>query len=78
MPALDDNLVVDQNIFLFKMVISVLIIVKVIALSAISTRLRGGGWASATGMMVQMTWVAGLTSLLSVVILEASLSVFTV
>ena len=78
LPALDDNTVINQNIFLFKIVVSVLIILKVITLSAISTRMRGGGFASAIGMMVQMTWIAGITSLLTVVMLESSLSMFTV
>jgi archaellum biogenesis protein FlaJ (TadC family) len=78
LPALDDNTVINQNIFLFKIVVSILIILKVITLSAISTRMRGGGFASAIGMMVQMTWIAGITSLLTVVMLESSLSMFTV
>ncbi|HIK77982.1 MAG: hypothetical protein CXT69_06215 [Methanobacteriota archaeon] len=78
LPALDDNTVVEQNIFLFKFTISVLIILKIIVLSGITTRLRGGGWSSAVGMMVQMTWIAGLVSLLTTIALESSLSMFTV
>lgn len=77
LPALDDNLVIDQNIFLFKVVISILIIVKIMVLSAIATRLRGGGWSSAVGMMVQMTWIAAITSLATVIVLESSLSMFS-
>ena len=76
-PALDDNLVINQNIFLFKIVISILIIIKVMVLSAISTRMRGGGYASSIGLMVQMTWIAGITSLLTVAMLESSLSMFS-
>jgi flagellar protein FlaJ len=76
LPALDDNLVINQNIFLFKLVVSILIIIKVIILSAISTRMRGGGYASSIGLMVQMTWLAGLTSLATVMLLESSLSMF--
>lgn len=78
LPALDDNSVIEQNIFLFKLTISFLILMKVIVLSAIATRLRGGGKASAIGMMVQMTWIAGLTSLITALLLESSLSMFTV
>ncbi len=76
LPALDDNLVINQNIFLFKVVVSILLIIKVIILSAISTRMRGGGYASSIGLMVQMTWIAGLTSLATVMLLESSLSMF--
>ncbi len=76
LPALDDNQVIMQNIFLFKIVISILIIIKVMVLSAISTRMRGGGYASSIGMMVQLTWIAGITSLATVMLLESSLSMF--
>ena len=78
LPALDDNTVVEQNIFLFKFTISVLIMIKIIVLSGITTRLRGGGWSSAFGMMVQMTWIAGVVSLLTALALDSSLSMFTV
>jgi flagellar protein FlaJ len=76
LPALDDNQVILQNIFLFKMVVSILIIIKVMTLSAISTRMRGGGYASSIGLMVQMTWIAGITSMGTVMLLQSSLSMF--
>ena len=77
LPALDDNAVVEENIRIFKIVISMLILIKVIVLSAISTRLRGGGASSAMGTTVQMLWVAALTSLFTAVLLDSSMSFFT-
>jgi hypothetical protein len=38
--------------------------------------MRGGGYASSIGLMVQMTWIAGLTSMATVMLLESSLSMF--
>ena len=77
LPALDDNAVIDENIRAFKITVSILIILKVIVLGAIATRLRGGGATSAIGQMIQMTWIAGITSLITAVLMEASMTMFS-
>ena len=77
LPALENNAVIDENIQAFKITISILIIFKIIALGAISTRLRGGGITSAVGQMVQLTWLAGITSLLVAIMMDSAMGVFT-
>ena len=77
LPALENNAVIDENIQAFKVTISILIVLKIITLGAISTRLRGGGVTSAVGQMVQMTWLAAITSLLVAIMMDAALGVFT-
>ena len=77
LPALENNAVIDENIQAFKVTISILIILKIMALGAISTRLRGGGFTSAVGQMVQMTWLACITSLLIAIMIDAAMGVFT-
>ena len=77
LPALEDNAVIDENIRAFKITVSILIILKVIVLGAIATRLRGGGTTSAIGQMIQMTWIAGITSLITAVLMEASMTMFS-
>jgi flagellar protein FlaJ len=78
LPVLENNAVIDENIQAFKVTISLLIILKIITLGAISTRLRGGGITSAIGQMVQMTWLAGITSLLVAILMDAALGTFSV
>jgi archaellum biogenesis protein FlaJ (TadC family) len=77
LPALENNAVIEENIQAFKVTISILIVLKIITLGAISTRLRGGGVTSAVGQMVQMTWLAGITSLLVAIMMDAAMGVFT-
>ena len=77
LPALENNAVIDENIRAFKITISILILVKVSILGAIATRLRGGGRTSAVGQMVQMVWIAGITSLITAIIMDASMGMFT-
>ena len=77
LPALENNAVIDENIRAFKITISILILLKVSILGAIATRLRGGGRTSAVGQMVQMVWIAGITSLITAIIMDASMGMFS-
>jgi flagellar protein FlaJ len=76
LPVLDDSTVVEQNIFLFKVLVSILVIFMIMVLGLISARIRGGGITLSIGQMITMLWVAGLTSWLTAVILDASIGLF--
>ena len=76
LPALDDNTVIDQNIYLFKVVISILIILQILIMSAIGNRLRGGGWSTTVGQGVQMLWLSAIVSLITSLILDWSSGLF--
>ena len=76
LPALDDNAVIEQNIYLFKVVISALIILQIIILSAIGNRLRGGGWSTTLGQGVQMLWLSAIVSFLTSLMLDWSSGLF--
>ena len=76
LPALDDNAVIEQNIYLFKVVISLLIILQIIILSAIGNRLRGGGWSTTLGQGVQMLWLSAIVSFLTSLMLDWSSGLF--
>lgn len=76
LPALDDNAVIEQNIYLFKVIISILIILQIIILSAIGNRLRGGGWSTTLGQGVQMLWLSAIVSFLTSVMLDWSSGLF--
>ena len=78
LPVMEDSSSVGENIRMFKIVVSVLILVQVAAVSMIATRLRGGGMTSALGQSINLLWVAGLTSLLTAIILDAASSIFSV
>ena len=78
LPVMEDSSSVGENIRMFKIVVSVLILVQVAAVSMIATRLRGGGFTSALGQSINLLWVAGLTSLLTAIILDAASSIFSV
>ena len=78
LPVMSDASSVDDNIRMFKIIISLLIIMQVVAVSSIATRLRGGTRTSAIGQMIQLTWIAGLASLITAVLLEAAGSIFSV
>ena len=77
LPALENNAVIDENIRAFKITISILVLIKVTILGAIATRLRGGGKTSAIGQMIQMVWIAGITSLITAVLMDASMGMFS-
>ena len=78
LPVMEDASSVEDNIRMFKIIISILILMQVVAVSSIATRLRGGTRMSAVGQMVQLTWVAGLASLFTAIVLEGASSIFSV
>jgi flagellar protein FlaJ len=78
LPVMEDASSVDDNIRMFKIIISLLILMQVVAVSSIATRLRGGTRTSAIGQMIQLTWVAGLASLFTAIVLEQASSIFSV
>jgi flagellar protein FlaJ len=76
LPSMGDAGAIDQNIMMFKLIASALILIQVFTVSLISTRLRGGGLTSALGQTIKLTWVAALASLGSAFVLEASSGLF--
>jgi len=78
LPVMEDASSVDDNIRMFKIIISILILMQVVAVSSIATRLRGGTKTSAIGQMIQLTWIAGLASWFTAVLLERASSIFSV
>ena len=76
LPVLDDSIVVEENIFLFKIVVSILVLFMIVILGLISARIRGGGISLSVGQMISMLWVAGLTSFLTAIVLDASIGLF--
>lgn len=77
LPVMEDPSAVEDNILMFKIIASILILVQVLAVSFIATRLRGGGYTSALGQMIQLLWVAALASLISSFILDGASSMFS-
>lgn len=77
LPVMEDPTAVADNILMFKIIASILILVQVLAVSFIATRLRGGGYTSALGQMIQLLWVAALASLISSFILDGASSMFS-
>ena len=61
---------------MFKIIVSILIIGQFVAVSAIATRLRGGGKTSAAGQAIQLLWIAGITSWVTSIMLEGASSIF--
>lgn len=76
LPVMEDPGGVADNIMMFKIIASILILIQVLAVSLISTRLRGGGFTSAIGQTVQLLWIAAITSLISSYILDGASSLF--
>jgi flagellar protein FlaJ len=76
LPVMEDASSVDDNIRMFKVIVSILILGQIIAVSAIATRLRGGGKTSAAGQAIQLLWIAGITSWITSVLLEGASSIF--
>ncbi len=76
LPVMEDASSVDDNIRMFKIIISLLILMQVVAVSSIATRLRGGTRSSAVGQMILLTWISGLASLLTAIMLENASGVF--
>ena len=77
LPVMEDPTAVEDNIMMFKIIASILILVQVLAVSLIATRLRGGGFTSAIGQMIQLLWVAAVASLISSFILDGASSMFS-
>tara|TARA_B100000767_G_scaffold172496_1_gene161504 strand:+ start:200 stop:2002 length:1803 start_codon:yes stop_codon:yes gene_type:complete len=78
LPVMEDASAVGENIRMFKIIVSVLVLFQVAAVSMISNRLRGGGNTTALGQAIQLLWVAGITSFLTSVVLEGASSIFGV
>ena len=78
LPVMEDASGVGENIRMFKIIVSILILFQVMAVSTISNRLRGGIWTTALGQGIQLLWVAGITSYITSLVLEAASSVFGV
>jgi flagellar protein FlaJ len=78
LPVMEDASGVGENIRMFKIIVSILILFQVIAVSIISNRLRGGIWTTAMGQGIQLLWVAGITSYITSLVLEAASAVFGV
>jgi flagellar protein FlaJ len=78
LPVMEDASGVGENIRMFKIIVSILILFQVIAVSIISNRLRGGIWTTAMGQGIQLLWDAGLTSYITSLVLEAASAVFGV
>tara|TARA_B110000495_G_C22886804_1_gene517185 strand:+ start:93 stop:488 length:396 start_codon:yes stop_codon:yes gene_type:complete len=76
LPSMTDSGAIDQNIMMFKLIASLLILIQVFTVSLISTRLRGGGLTSALGQTIKLTWIAAITSLLTSYVLDSSSGLF--
>lgn len=77
LPVLTDTAGVEQNIIVFNITSSFLIIVVIIVLGFITARIKGGGFTLSLGQMIQMMWVAAIASGLSAFVLTNSVGVFT-
>ena len=77
LPVMEDPSAVEDNITMFKIIASILIVIQIFTVSLIATRLRGGGYTSAVGQMIQLTWIAAISSLVSAYILDGATSLFT-
>ena len=77
LPVMEDPTAVEDNILMFKIIVSILVLVQVLAVSFIATRLRGGGYTSALGQMIQLLWIAAIASLVSSFILDGASSMFS-
>jgi flagellar protein FlaJ len=77
LPVMEDPSAVGDNIMMFKIIASILILVQVFAVSMIATRLRGGGFTSALGQTIQLLWIAAIASLVSSFILDGASGMFS-
>ena len=76
LPVMEDASSVENNIKMFKIIVSILILGQIAAVSIIATRLRGGGKISAIGQIIKLIWVAGITSLFTAIVLDGASSMF--
>jgi len=77
LPVLTDTAGVEQNILVFNVTSSFLIIIVIVVLGFITARIKGGGFTLSLGQMIQMMWVAAIASGLSAFVLSNSVGVFT-
>ncbi len=77
LPVLTDTAGVEQNILVFNVMSSFLIIVVIVVLGFITSRIKGGGFTLSLGQMIQMMWVAAIASGMSAFVLSNSVGVFT-
>ena len=77
LPVLTDTAGVDQNIQVFNILSSLLIIVVIVVLGLITSRIKGGGFTLSLGQMIQMMWIAAIASGISAFVLSNSVGVFT-
>ncbi len=77
LPVLTDTAGVEQNILVFNITSSFLIIVVIVVLGFITARIKGGGFTLSLGQMIQMMWVAAIASGISAFVLTNSVGVFT-
>ncbi|MBU04240.1 MAG: hypothetical protein CMA58_04605, partial [Euryarchaeota archaeon] len=77
LPVLTDTAGVDQNIQVFNILSSLLIIVVIVVLGLITSRIKGGGFTLSLGQMIQMMWIAAIASGASAFVLSNSVGVFT-
>jgi hypothetical protein len=75
---MEDASSVGDNIRMFKVIVSILILGQIAAVSIIAARLRGSGRTSAFGQIIKLIWVGGITSYVTAVMLESASSVFGV
>lgn len=78
LPVMEDASSVGDNIRMFKVIVSILILGQIAAVSIIAARLRGSGRTSAFGQIIKLIWVGGITSYVTAVMLESASSVFGV
>ena len=76
LPVMEDPTGVEDNIRMFKIIVSIIILSQIICVSIIATRLRGGTKTSALGQMIILTYVAGIASFLTALLLEQASAVF--
>ncbi len=76
LPVLSETGGVDQNIAIFQIMGSLLIVISIVVLGLITARIRGGGTTLVLGQMIQMMWVAGIANLFSAWILTQSVGLF--
>jgi len=76
LPVLSETGGVEQNIMIFQILGSILIVISIVVLGLITARIKGGGTSLVLGQMIQMMWVAGLANAGAAWVLETSVGLF--
>ena len=76
LPVLSETGGVEQNIQIFQILGSALIVISIVVLGLITARIKGGGTSLVLGQMIQMMWVAGLANAGAAWVLETSVGLF--